>query len=119
MSPFDLEKFALLWGPGIVVLAVFSIAGVRLAQFWIDKSMEHRRKQTDGVIEMARTYLDQMVGAQRSQSDAFTRLAAAVEQSDSKESFEHQEMLIAIKALHRHVDGLAEASRRSAVGSRQ
>src|SRR5271157_1427737 len=93
MNGLDLEKFALLWGPGIVVLGVFSFTGVKLAQYWIDKSMEHRRNQ--------------IVGAQRSQSDAVTRLAATVEQGTSKVGFEHQEMLTAIKALHRHVDGLA------------
>ena len=107
MNSLDFEKFALLWGPGIVVLGVFSFAGVKLAQYWIDRAMEQRRKQMEGSFEIARTYLDQIVGAQRSQSEAFTRLAASVEQGDSKTGFEHQEMLTAIKALHRHVDGLA------------
>ncbi len=107
MNGLDLGKFALLWGPGIVVLGVFSFTGVKLAQYWIDKSMEHRRKQIEGSFEIARAYLDQIVGAQRSQSDAVTRLAATVEQGTSKVGFEHQEMITAIKALHRHVDGLA------------
>jgi len=107
MNGLDFEKFALLWGPGIVVLGVFSFTGVKLAQYWIDRSMEQRRKQTEGTFDIARTYLDQIVSAQRSQSDAFTRLAATVEQGGSKVGFEHQEMITAIKALHRHVDGLA------------
>jgi len=106
MDALNFEKFALLWGPGIVVLGVFSFTGAKLAQYWIDKSMEHRRKQIEGTFEIARTYLDQIVSAQRSQSDAVTRLAATVEQGGSKVGFEHQEMLTAIKALHRHVDGL-------------
>jgi len=107
MNGLDLEKFALLWGPGIVVLGVFSFTGAKLARYWIDKLMEHRRKQIDGAFEIARTYLDQIVGAQRSQAEAFTRLAASIDQGGSKVGFEHQEMLTAIKALHRHVDGLA------------
>jgi hypothetical protein len=107
MDGFDLGKFALLWGPGIVVLGVFSFTGAKLAQYWIDKAMEQRRKQMEGTFDIARTYLDQIVGAQRLQSDAFTRLAATIEQEGSKTGFEHQEMLTAIKALHRHVEGLA------------
>jgi len=107
MDALNFEKFALLWGPGIVVLGVFSFTGAKLTQYWIDKSMDHRRKQMEGTFEIARTYLDQIVGAQRSQSEAVTRLAATIEQGGSKVGFEHQEMLTAIKALHRHVDGLA------------
>jgi len=103
----DFERFALLWGPGIVVLGVFAFTGAKLAQYWIDKAMEQRRKQVEGTFELARTYLEQIAGAQRSQSEAFTHLAATVDQGSSKTGFEHQEMLTAIKALHRHIDGVA------------
>jgi len=115
MNGLDLEKFALLWGPGIVVLGIFSFTGAKLTQYWIDKSMEHRRRQIEGTFEIARTYLEQIVGAQRAQSDSFTRLAATVDQGSAKVGFEHQEMLTAVKALHRHVDGLA----RGKAGARQ
>jgi hypothetical protein len=107
MNGLDIGKFALLWGPGIVVLVVFSFTGAKLAQYWIDKSMEQRRRQIEGTFEIARTYLQQIVGAQRSQSDAVASLVATVEQGGSKVGFEHQEMMMAIKALHRHLDGLA------------
>ena len=36
MTPFDAGRFALLWGPGILVLVVFSYAFVRLAYHWIE-----------------------------------------------------------------------------------
>jgi hypothetical protein len=99
MGSFNAEHFALLWGPGVLVLMVFTYGLTRLAQYWIEKSMEFKRRQMDSVFEVARTYLDQLVNAQKSQADAFSRLAGSVEQGDSRDSFEHQEMLIAIKAI--------------------
>jgi hypothetical protein len=99
MGSFNAEHFALLWGPGVLVLMVFTYGLTRLAQYWIEKSMEFKRRQMDSVFEVARTYLDQLVNAQKSQADAFSRLAGSVEQGDSRDSFEHQEMLIALKAM--------------------
>src|SRR5437016_2611259 len=109
MAPFDAGRFALLWGPGILVLVVFSYGLSRLAFHWIDKSMEVKRKQTESGFDIARTYLEQFVSAQKSQADAFSRLASAVERRDSEDSFEHQEMLIAIKAMHRDIERLARS----------
>jgi hypothetical protein len=99
MNSFDPEHFALLWGPGVAVLMIFTYGLTRLAHYWIEKSMEFKRKQMDTTFEVARTYLDQFVTSQKSQADAFSRLASSVEQSDSRDSFEHQEILIAVKAL--------------------
>ena len=99
MNSFDPARFALLWGPGVVVLMIFSYGLIRLAQYWIEKSMEFKRKQMDTAFQVARTYLDQFANAQKSQADAFSRLAASVEQRDSRDSFEHQEILITVKAL--------------------
>ena len=118
MGPFDVTRFALLWGPGILVLVVFSYGFSRLALHWIDKSMEVKRQQTESSFDIARTYLAQFVSAQKSQADAFSRLATAVERRDSEDSFEHQEMLIAIKAMHRDIERLARRPE-SEVGSRQ
>jgi hypothetical protein len=99
MTPFEAGRFALLWGPGILVLVVFTYGFSRLALHWIDKSMEVKRRQMESSFDVARTYLQQFVSAQKSQADAFSRLASTVERRDSQESFEHQEMLIAIKAM--------------------
>ena len=55
MAPFDLARFTLLWGPGILVLVVFSYGFSRLALHWIDKSMEVKRQQTESGFDMART----------------------------------------------------------------
>src|SRR2546429_3757565 len=107
MAPFDLARFTLLWGPGILVLVVFSYGFSRLALHWIDKSMEVKRQQTESGFDIARTYLAQFVSAQKSQADAFSRLATAVERRDSEDSFEHQEMLIAIKAMHQQLSAVS------------
>jgi hypothetical protein len=96
---FDPEHFALLWGPGVAVLLIFTYGLTRLAHHWIEKSIEFKRKQMDTAFAVARTYLEQFVNAQKSQADAFSRLAGSVEQSGSRDSFEHQEILIAIKAM--------------------
>jgi len=103
---FDLERIALWWGPGIVVLMLFGYGFLRLAQYWIEKSMEVKRQQMENTFGIARQYIEQFLSAQRSQAQALSRLATSVEQSDSRESFEHQEMLIAIKALHRNIERL-------------
>ena len=105
MTPFDTGRFALLWGPGILVLVVFSYGFVRLAYHWIDRSMEAKGRQMENVFEAARTYFEQFVSAQKSQADAFSRLASTVERRDSRESFEHQEMLIALKVLREQLAG--------------
>jgi len=106
MAPFDVTRFALLWGPGILVLVVFTYGFSRLALHWIDRSMDVKRRQMESSFDIARTYLEQFVSAQKSQADAFSRLATAVERRDSEDSFEHQEMLIAIKAMHRELSAV-------------
>ncbi len=105
MLPIEIGRFALLWGPGVLVLMVFSYALLRLAQYWIAKSMDFKQKQLDSLLTLGRTYFEQFVATQRSQADAFSRLASAVEQRDSHESFEHQEMLIALKAIRERLTG--------------
>jgi hypothetical protein len=60
----------------------------------------------DSAFGIARQYVEQFLGTQKSQADALSRLAACVEHRDTHESFEHQEMLIALKALHRDLTGL-------------
>ncbi len=100
---FDLERIALWWGPGILVLMLFGYGFLRLARYWIEKSMEVKRQQMENTFGIARQYIEQFLSAQRSQAQALSRLAASVEQSDSRESFEHQEMLIAIKTLDRNI----------------
>ena len=115
MTPFDVGRFALLWGPGILVLVVFSYGFLRLAYHWIDKSLEVKRTQMASAFDVARTYLEQFVSAQKSQADAFSRLASTVERRDSQDSFEHQEILIALKALR---EQLAADSRQPIASSR-
>lgn len=104
--PDNLERMALWWGPGILVLVLFGYGILRLARYWIEKSMEVKRRQMENIFEMARQYVEQFLSAQRSQAQALSRLATSVEQSDSRDSFEHQEMLIALKALHRDIQKL-------------
>ena len=106
MNPIDIQRVALWWGPGILVLIVFGYGFLRLAQYWIEKSMEVKRQQLDGAYGLVRRYIEQFLGAQSGQADALSRLANSVEHRESQESFEHQEMLIALKALHGDIDNL-------------
>ena len=103
MSPLDAEHVALWWGPGILVLIIFGYGFLRLAHYWIEKTMEMKRQQSDGLFGIARQYIEQFLSTQKSQADALTRFAATVEQRESRASFEHQEILIALKTLHREV----------------
>jgi len=106
MSPFDIQRVALWWGPGILVLIVFGYGFLRLAHYWIEKSMEVKRQQMDSTYSLVRHYIEQFLGAQSGQADALSRLANSVEHRETQESFEHQEMLIALKALHHDMNGL-------------
>jgi hypothetical protein len=106
MNPLDLQRVALWWGPGVVVLILFGYGFLRLAHYWIEKTMEVRRQQTDGAYNLVRHYIEQFLGAQSGQADALCRLANSVEHRESQESFEHQEILIGLKALHRDMNGL-------------
>ena len=107
MIPHDLERLVVWWGPGMLLLMLFSYGFLRLAHYWIEKSMEVKRQQLDSAFGIVRQYIEQFLGTQKSQADALTRVATTVEQRESVESFEHQEMLIALKALHRDLDSLA------------
>lgn len=106
MSPIDVERVALWWGPGILVLIIFGYGFLRLAHYWIEKSMEVRRQQLESAYGLVRQYIQQFLGAQTSQADALSRLANCVEHRESLESFEHQEILIALKAMHRDIETL-------------
>src|SRR5208283_159627 len=106
MNPIDIQRVALWWGPGILVLIIFGYGFLRLAHYWIEKSMEVKRQQMEGAYALVRHYIEQFLGAQSGQADALSRLANSVEHRESQESFEHQEILIALKALHRDMNSL-------------
>lgn len=124
--PENLEQIAMWWGPGILVLMVFGYGLLRLAHHWIEKSLEVKRDQMESLFGIVREYIEQFLSTQQSQAEALSRLATSVEQRDSHESFEHQEMLIALKALHRELIGLpcrgttvALCQKEAEVGSRK
>ena len=116
--PEDLDKLALWWGPGILVLMVFGYGLLRLGHHWIEKSMDVKRQQTESALGVVREYIEQFLSAQQSQAEALSRLATSVEQRDSHESFEHQEMLIALKSIHRDI-GELPCRRQEGVGNRK
>ena len=117
MNPMEAEKLALWWGPGVLLLMAFGYGFMRLARYWIEKSMEIKCRQMDSAFSFARQYVEQFLGTQQSQADALSRLASSVEQHESLESLEHREMLIAIKALHRDVSGLSHRDQCLCVGT--
>jgi hypothetical protein len=106
MNPSDFQHVALWWGPGVLVLIAFGWGFFRLAEYWIGKSMEVKRQQMDGAYGLVRQYIEKFLGAQSGQADALARLASCVEHHESQESFEHQEILIALKAMHHDMNGL-------------
>jgi hypothetical protein len=108
MMPEDFAHMAMWWGPGVLMLLVFSYGLLRLAQVWIERSMESRRRQMESVFGMAEQYVKQFLNAQRSQAEALGRLASSVEQSDSRDSMEHQQILIALRAMHGDVQRVVE-----------
>jgi len=114
MFPMELARAALWWGPGVVLLMLFGYGFLKLAHYWVEKIMEHRRFQLESALSMTRQYIEQFLGTQKAQVDTLARLASFVEQRESHDSFQHQEMLIALKALHREMTTLACLKRDSA-----
>jgi hypothetical protein len=109
MIPTELEHAALWWGPGVVILLLFGYGFLRLAHYWVEKTMEYRRYQMESAFGITRQYIEQFLNSQKSQAEALSRLAGSVESRDTHDSFEHQEILIALKAIHRD---MATAMRR-------
>lgn len=103
MIPTELEQAALWWGPGVVLLLLFGYGFLRLAHYWMEKTMEYRRYQMESAFGITRQYIEQFLNTQKSQAEALSRLAGSVEQRDSHDSFEHQEILIALKAMNRDI----------------
>jgi len=106
MIPDEINHVVLWWGPGVLILMVFTYGFLRLAHYWIEKSMQVKTQQTESAFGIARHYIEQFLGAQKSQADALSRLVSFVEHRESVDSFEHQEILIALKAMHRDIDAL-------------
>jgi hypothetical protein len=107
MIPAEIDHVVLWWGPGVLILMVFTYGFLRLAHYWIEKSMQVKSQQMESAFGIARHYIEQFLGAQRSQADALSRLASSVEHRESIDSFEHQEILIALKAMHQDIDAIA------------
>ncbi len=106
LLPDDLYHIAIWWGPGALLLMAFGYGCLRLARVWIDRTMDARRRQTESLFTLAGEYVERFLGAQRSQADALLRLAESVERADSRDSMEHQQILIALKALHQEVKAI-------------
>ncbi len=108
----EVWRLAIWWGPGILIVLAFGYGFMRLAHYWIEKNAEVKRHQLETTFGIARQYVEQFLNSQRSQSDALARLAASVEQRETRESFEHQEILIALKALHQELRAFTSAEAR-------
>jgi hypothetical protein len=106
MMPDDLTHMALWWGPGVLLLLTFTYGFLQLARFWIGRTMDAKRQQMESAFGMAEQYVKQFLNAQRSQADALSRLATSVERSDSRDSLEHQQILIALRAMHQDLERL-------------
>ena len=106
MIPEEFHRLMLWWGPGILILMVLVYGFLRLAHYWIEKTMQVRSQKLESTFGLARQYVEQFLGAQRSQADALSRLASSVEHRESVDSFEHQEILIALKAMHQDIDAI-------------
>jgi hypothetical protein len=106
MMPEDLTHMVLWWGPGVLLLMTFTYGFMQLARFWIGRTMDTKRQQMESAFGMAEQYVKQFLNAQRAQADALSRLATSVERSDSRDSLEHQQILVALRAMHRDLERL-------------
>lgn len=103
MIPENVAEMVLWWGPGVLLVLIFTYGFLQLARFWIGRTMDTKRQQMESAFGMAEQYVKQFLNAQKSQADALSRLASSVERSDSRDSLEHQQILIALRALHQDV----------------
>ena len=81
--PYELERAAVWWGPGVVILLLFGYAFMRLAHYWVEKTMEYRRYQMESAFGITRQYIEQFLNTQKSQAEALSRLAGSVEDRKS------------------------------------
>ena len=126
MMFYELEHAALWWGPGVVLLLLFGYGFMRLAHYWVEKTMDYRRYQMESTFGITRQYIEQFLNSQKSQAEALSRLAGSVEHRDTHDSFEHQEILIALKAMNRDIsvvlrkaEGVSLVSNQLSVVSRE
>ena len=115
MMPDDFAHMAMWWGPGVLLMLAFSYGLLRLAQVWIERTMDAKRRQMESVFGMAEQYVKQFLNAQRSQAEALSRLASSVERSDSRDSLEHQQILVALRAMHRDMERLLRQAEKDEV----
>ncbi len=108
MMPDDFAHMAMWWGPGMLLLLAFSYGLLRLAQLWMERTLDAKRRQMESLFAMAEQYVKQFLNAQRSQAEALGRLASSVEQSDSRDSLEHQQILVALRAMNGDIERLIE-----------
>ncbi len=104
MMPDDLAQMALWWGPGVLLLLAFTYGFMHLARLWIERTMDSKRRQMESAFGMAEQYVKQFLSVQASQADALSRLASSVEKSDSRDSLEHQQILVALRAMHQDIE---------------
>src|SRR2546428_7896664 len=96
MSPFDAERIALWWGPGVLILIVFGFGFLRLAKYWIERSMDVKRQQMISVFGMFQTYVEQFLSAQKCQADALARLAGPVRRPRPAQRFRHPGNIVSL-----------------------
>ena len=73
--------------------------------------MELKRDQWEETLRVARDHLDRVLEAQKSQAGAIAHLAGSVEKRDSTEGYEHKEMRIALRAIHRDIQLMLSGSK--------
>ena len=108
MIPTELERAVVWWGPGVVILLLFGYGLLRLAHYWVEKTMDYRRCQMESAFGLTRQYIEQFLNSQKSQAEALSRLAGSLEQRETRDSFEHQEILIALKAINREIGAIKQ-----------
>jgi len=115
MMPEDFAHVAMWWGPGMLLLLAFSYGLLRLAQVWLERTLDAKRRQMESLFSMAEQYVKQFLNAQLAQAEALSRLASSVEQSDSRDSMEHQQILIALRAMHGEIKRLVREETEKAI----
>ena len=90
-----------------MLLVIVAYGLMRLARLWIEESLTAKRRQMEALLEMLRQYVEQFLSAQKSQAEALARLASSVERSDSRESLEHQQIIIGLKAMREDVERMS------------
>ena len=93
LSNLSITNLTILWGPGIIILVgIYSIT----------------RAVFQKIFSLVDKHLGELVKSQKSQSAAVEKLAFTLEKQSSKDSIEHESIMLTLKVISSRLEDVLE-----------